>query len=400
MREELRILPVAALPDFRPGDDLAGAIAAAAPWLADGDIVVVTSKAVSKVEGRLLGVPPEPVAREAARQRAIEAEAVRVVARHRSTTITQTRHGFVLAASGVDASNVRPDELALLPLDPDRSAARLRGELHARLGVTVAVVVSDTMGRPWRNGLTDVAIGAAGMAPLRDYRGGIDTHGSELLLTEMADVDSVAAAAELVKGKVDGVPVAVVRGLFPVDDGRGASVLVRAPEQDMFRLGTRDVVPARRDTHVYADRPVDPAAIRRAVAIALTAPVPHRDAGWRFVHVASAQARSDLLTAFLAPEELRTAPEVLVPCLVLAGAPGTAGTLSMGAAVENLLIQLAAEGLGSRWRFPVPAEADAVRQVLDLPPDWEPMGAVTVGHPAGPGPDEPPPDVGDRLLLR
>ncbi len=400
MREELRILPVAGLPDFRPGDDLAAAIAGAAPWLLDGDVVVVTSKAVSKAEGRLVGVPADPAAREAARRKAIEAEAVRVVARHGATTITQTRHGFVLAASGVDASNVRSDELALLPLDPDRSAARLRADLHARLGVTVAVVVSDTMGRPWRNGLTDVAIGVAGMAPLRDHRGGSDTHGNELLLTEMADADSVAAAAELVKGKVDAVPVAVVRGLSPVEDGRGASALVRAPEQDMFRLGTRDVVTARRSVRVYADRPVDPELIRRAVAAALTAPAPSRSVTWRFVQVASAPARNHLLAALLAPAELLTAPVVLVPCLVGPGDQRTVRTLSVGAAVENLLVQLAAEGLGSYWRFPAPDEADSVRRALDLPPDWEPMGAITVGHPAGPVPDAPPPEVGDRLLMR
>ena len=186
MREPLQIIPVGGLPDFRPGDDLAAAIAEAAGWLRDGDVVVVTSKAVSKVEGRLIAVPADAQGKERAWQSAVEVESVRTVATHGRTKITQTRHGFVLAASGVDASNVRPDELALLPEDPDGSAERLRARLTELLGVVVAVVVSDTMGRPWRNGLTDVAVGVAGMAALRDHRGTTDTHGNDLVLTEMA----------------------------------------------------------------------------------------------------------------------------------------------------------------------------------------------------------------------
>ena len=215
---ELRVIPVPGLPDFRPGDDLAAAIATAAPWIEDGDVVVVTSKAVSKVEGRLLAGPADPVAREAARQRAVEAETVRVVAARGRTRIVQTRQGLVLAAAGVDASNVRPGELALLPVDPDASARALRDELKAVLGRTVAVVVSDTMGRPWRTGVVDVAIGAAGVRAVEDLRGETDTHGLRLEMTEVAVADELAAAAELAKGKLSAVPVAVVRGLSPVDD--------------------------------------------------------------------------------------------------------------------------------------------------------------------------------------
>lgn len=433
MREPLQIRPVGGLPDFRPGDDLGAAIAREAPWLQDGDIVVVTSKAVSKVEGRLVPTPADPQGREHARQAAVEAESVRVVATHGRTRITQTVHGFVLAASGVDASNVRPDELALLPEDPDGSAERIRARLRELLGVVVAVVVSDTMGRPWRNGLTDMAIGVAGMAALRDHRGTVDTHGNALEVTEMADADSVAAAAELVKGKVDGVPVAVVRGLSTVDDSRGSAPLVRAADEDMFRLGTRDVVAARRSIRAYSDRPVDPAVLRRAVAAALTAPAPHHTVPWRFLHVATAAVRSRLLDAMrdewaadlagdgFSPDSigrrlrrgdiLRTATELLVPCLVRDGshsypddrratAEHTMFTVAMGAGVENLLVQLAAEGLGSCWVSSTLFCADVVRRELDLPASWEPMGAVAVGYPAEPPPDRPPRDPGDHILVR
>ncbi|MBA2415772.1 MAG: coenzyme F420-0:L-glutamate ligase [Geodermatophilaceae bacterium] len=433
MREPLQILPVRGLPEFRPGDDLAAAIADAAPDLRDGDIVVVTSKVVSKVEGRLVPTPADPAGREHARQAAVVAESVRVVATHGRTRITQTAHGFVLAASGVDASNVRPDELALLPEDPDGSAGRILARLRHLLGVDVAVVVSDTMGRPWRNGLTDVAIGVAGMAALRDHRGTIDTYGNPLVLTEMADADSVAAAAELVKGKLDGVPVAVVRGLSTVDDGRGSGPLIRAADEDMFRLGTRDVVAARRSIRAFSDRPVDAALIRRAVAAALTAPAPHHTVPWRFVHVATAAVRERLLDAMrdqwasdLASDGLSTegitrrlrrgdilrgATELLVPCLVRDGAHDypdrrravaelTMFTVAMGAGVENLLVQLAAEGLGSCWVSSTLFCAEVVRRELDLPPGWEPMGAVAVGHPAEPPPERLARDPGGHILIR
>lgn len=433
MREPLQIIPVGGLPDFRPGDDLAAAIAEAARWLRDGDVVVVTSKAVSKVEGRLIAVPADAQGKERARQSAVEVESVRTVATHGRTKITQTRHGFVLAASGVDASNVRPDELALLPEDPDGSAERLRARLTELLGVVVAVVVSDTMGRPWRNGLTDVAVGVAGMAALRDHRGTTDTHGNDLVLTEMADADSVAAAAELVKGKADGVPVAVVRGLSIVDDDRGSAPLIRAADEDMFRLGTRDVVAARRSIRGYSDRPVDPALIRRAVAAALTAPAPHHTVPWRFVHVATVGVRERLLDAMrdrwaadLAADGfsadsvsrrlrrgdiLRRATELLVPCLVRDGshqypdarraaAELTMFTVAMGAGVENLLVQLAAEGVGSCWVSSTLFCADVVRGELDLPAGWEPMGAVAVGYPAEPPPDRPGRDPVEHLLVR
>ena len=164
----VEILPVTGLPEFRPGDDLTAAVAAAAPWLRDGDVVVVTSKAVSKCEGRLVPAPRDAQERDLLRRRLVDDEAVRVLARKGRTLITESRLGLVQAAAGVDGSNVGRDELALLPVDPDASAAALRAGLRQRLGVQVAVVVTDTMGRAWRNGQTDAAIGAAGLAVLHN----------------------------------------------------------------------------------------------------------------------------------------------------------------------------------------------------------------------------------------
>jgi coenzyme F420-0:L-glutamate ligase/coenzyme F420-1:gamma-L-glutamate ligase len=273
----LEIRPVRGIGDVTPGDDLVELIATAAPWLADGDILVVTSKIVSKSEGRLVEVPADGPERDEARAAALAAETRRVVARRGPTTIVQTHHGFVMAAAGIDASNVDKTHLVLLPADPDASARRLREGFRAR-GLEVAVVVSDTMGRAWRNGLTDVALGAAGIAPFRDHRGETDPYGNELQLTQMAVIDELAAAGELVKGKCDQVPVAVVRGYFPTADagadaGAGAAALLRDAAGDMFRLGTAearaegllDAARLPEEAHL-AGVPVDPAAIERALA--------------------------------------------------------------------------------------------------------------------------------------
>ncbi|MEP6599033.1 MAG: coenzyme F420-0:L-glutamate ligase [Actinomycetota bacterium] len=235
------------MPELRPGDDLCAAIAAHAPPLRDGDVLVVTSKVVSKVEGRLVALPStDPGARDQAREDAITAEAIRTVAQRGPLRIVQTRQGLVLAAAGVDESNVAKNELALLPLDPDRSARALRDALRERLGVHVAVVVSDSMGRPWRAGITDHAIGVAGLTAVLDVRGRVDSHGNTLLSTQIAVADEVAAAADLVKGKLGGVPVAIVRGLAVdgklADDGLGATTLIRSADDDMFRLGTAEAI--------------------------------------------------------------------------------------------------------------------------------------------------------------
>ncbi|MBI9115029.1 coenzyme F420-0:L-glutamate ligase [Sanguibacter suaedae] len=222
------------------GDDLAGVVADACPDLIDGDVVVVTSKVVSKSEGRIVAAED--------REAAITAETVRVVAvRERPDgpplRIVENRLGLVMAAAGVDASNTPDGTVLLLPLDPDASARALRAGLRERLGVTVGVVLTDTAGRPWRDGLTDLAIGAAGVRPLVDDRGTVDTHGRELSVTVTAVADEIAAAAELVKGKATRRPVAVVRGLAHLtteDDGPGARVLVRLGPADMFSEGTAE----------------------------------------------------------------------------------------------------------------------------------------------------------------
>lgn len=239
----LEVLPVLGIGEVAEGDDLVGIIAAAAPWLRDGDVLVVTSKIVSKAEGRLVDIPPAGPDRDAAREAVLAAETACPVARRGATRIVRTHHGFVMASAGIDSSNVEKNRLVLLPKDPDASARALRAGLRERHGADVAVIISDTMGRPWRNGLTDVALGVAGMAAIRDHRGDVDAYGNELHVTQMAVADELASAAELVKGKRDGVPVAVIRG-YPrsaaPDDSAGASVLVRSPEQDLFTLGTAE----------------------------------------------------------------------------------------------------------------------------------------------------------------
>ena len=190
-----------------------------------------------------------------------------MIARRGDLRIVQTRHGLVLAAAGVDASNVARDELALLPLDPDASAQRLRDGLRARAGVEVGVIVSDTMGRPWREGLTDAAIGVAGLTALTDPRGQLDTYGNELGVTRVAVADEIAAAADLVKGKLGGIPVAVVRGLAPdgklPDDGRGSRELVRGAQDDMFRLGTAEAMAVGRADAAGAQAAAPPLHARR-----------------------------------------------------------------------------------------------------------------------------------------
>ncbi|GAA5043999.1 coenzyme F420-0:L-glutamate ligase/coenzyme F420-1:gamma-L-glutamate ligase [Thermocatellispora tengchongensis] len=424
----IEIRPVTGIGEVRAGDDVAGLIAAAAPDLADGDILVVTSKIVSKAEGRLRAA--------ADRSAAIAEETVRVVARRGDTVISQNRHGLVMAAAGVDASNTEPGTVLLLPEDSDASARRIRAGLRERLGVRAGVIVSDTFGRPWRNGLTDVAIGAAGVKPVEDYRGREDTHGNPLSVTVTAVIDEIAAAAELVKGKLAGVPVAVVRGLAGLvteDDGPGARALVRAADDDLFRYGSRDVVFARRTIREFDDRPVDGEAVRRAVAAAIAAPAPHHTTPWRFVLLERPETRTKLLDAmrdaWIADlrgdgfteesiakrirrgDVLRDAPYLVVPCLVMDGshayrddrrnaAEREMFVVAAGAGVQNLLVQLAVEGLGSAWVSSTMFCRPVVRDVLGLPASWDPMGAVAVGHPAAPPRDRPPRDPAAFYVVR
>lgn len=201
--------------------------------LADHDVLVVTQKIVSKAEGRLVPIDPDdPLSHKAL----VEDEAVRIVRRRGDLIITETTHGFICANSGIDLSNVERGYAALLPLDSDRSARRIRDIVRARLGVAVGVIISDTFGRPWRKGLTDVAIGVAGIAGVVDLRGTPDALGRTMQVTEVAVADELASAAELVMGKSSGIPVAVVRGADP-EWFRDSSVgeLVRPPSEDLFR---------------------------------------------------------------------------------------------------------------------------------------------------------------------
>lgn len=229
----LQILPVEGMPEVRPGDRLADLLAEHADLVA-GDVVVVTQKVVSKAEGRLVALDPED---RDARLLLIEAESARVLRRRGDLVISQTAHGFVCANAGVDLSNVPEGTAALLPVDPDRSARRIRDGLRGRAGVDVAVIVSDTFGRPWRHGVTDVAIGCAGIAAVVDLRGTRDASGRELTVTEVAVADELAGAAELVMGKAAGVPAAVVRGVDPgwFGDGSVNEQIVRRPGDDLFR---------------------------------------------------------------------------------------------------------------------------------------------------------------------
>ena len=231
MTDRIEVLAVVGLPEVRPGDDLAALIAGAAD-LVEGDVVVVTQKVVSKAEDRLVDIDPEVGHRPL-----VERESVRILRRRGDLVIAETEHGFVCANAGVDLSNVEAGQAALLPVDSDRSARRIRDALRHRFSVDVAVVVSDTFGRPWRRGVTDVAIGCAGLRPVVDLRGTTDALGRELQVTEVAVGDEIAAAAELVMGKAAGVPVAVVRGIDPAWFGDGSVVddVVRSPDEDLFR---------------------------------------------------------------------------------------------------------------------------------------------------------------------
>lgn len=235
----LEVFGIDGIPEVRPGDDLAGMIGEAAAAgqgtaLVDGDVVVVTQKVISKAENMLVPVDPDdPLSHKPL----VERESVRILRRRGDLIVSETTHGFVCANAGIDLSNVDRGFAALLPRDSDKSARRIRDGLRAKAGVEVAVIVSDTFGRPWRRGLTDVAIGVSGIRAIVDLRGTEDSRGRELQVTEVCVADEIAGMADLVMGKATGIAAAVVRGVDPGWFGEGNVVreVVRHPSEDLFR---------------------------------------------------------------------------------------------------------------------------------------------------------------------
>lgn len=231
----ISVIPVVGLPEVRSGDVIAELIAGATE-LATGDVVVVTQKIVSKAEGRVVAVD-ESHRGAGSHRELVEQESVRILRRRGDLVVSETQHGFICANAGVDVSNVEAGTATLLPVDPDRSARRIRDGLRARAGVEVGVIVSDTFGRPWRRGLVDVAIGVAGIAAIVDLRGTTDTRGRALVSTEVCVADELAGAAEMVMGKSTNIAVAVVRGVDPTwfRESSVRGEIVRPPAEDLFR---------------------------------------------------------------------------------------------------------------------------------------------------------------------
>jgi len=396
--------------------------------LQDGDVVVVTSKIVSKAEGRVVVAE--------SRDDAISAQTMRTVATRGALRIVETRHGLVMAAAGVDASNTEPGTVVLLPQDPDESARRIRHEIQRRRSLRIGVVVTDTVGRPWRTGQTDIAIGAAGVHVALDLTDTLDGYGNRLAVTQPAVADEIAGAVDVAVGKTSDCPVAVVRGLphLVTDaDGPGARALVRPAADDLFRLGTLDVLASRRTVRSFTGQPVPAEIVMAAISDATTAPAPHHTTPWRFVLVEEAQSRTALLAAMADQwradlrqdgldeaaierrlrrgELLHLAPTLVVPCLVMDGshsypderrsaAERAMFLVAMGAGVENFLVSLAARGVGSAWVSSTLFCPDVASKALRLPEDWQPMGAVAVGYPAGPSTPRSPRDPTGFTLRR
>lgn len=419
----LRIDPLEGLPEVRPGDDLAEMLAPALATLGidDGDIVAVTQKIVSKAEGRVIEGDE--------RAEVVARETVRVVARRGDLVIAETAHGFVCANAGVDASNVEAGTLALLPEDPDGSAERIRVALGDRLGKTVGVVITDTFGRAWRTGVVNVAIGCSGLPAVIDLRGQPDHHGRELEATEVALADEVAAASGLVMAKAARVPAALVRG---VDRGGApdgvATDLVRAPDEDLFRASPLQSLHARRTIRSFGPGDVPREALEEAVLAACTAPAPHHTRPWRYTALTSPAARATLLAAMAhawradlgadgVPEEviarriaksdavLGAAPALIVPWLSFEGAhayPDDGRSraerdmflLSGGAAVQNLLLALSAQGLASCWISSTLFCPEATRSALGVEATWSPLGAIACGPMPTDADPRPRPSVG------
>lgn len=381
----IEIQPVEGIPDIRSGDDLVACLAGPleALGIRDGDVVAVTQKIVSKAEGRL--VPGDD------RSKWVAAETVRVVARRGELVIAQTRHGLVCANAGVDASNVEPGTLALLPDDPDASAVRLVAGLGDRVGARVGVVITDTFGRPWREGLVNVAIGCAGLPALVDLRGTPDQFGRALEATVVALADEVAAASGLVMAKASRVPAALVRGIqMSGGEGRGAD-LVRAPADDMFRESALVSISSWRPRGTFGPGEVSAGTVEEAVRAACTALAPLGTRPWRFIALTSAAAKRRLLAAVSNEDASLAAASVLMVLLVSfetahqhedlghAHAEREVLLLSAGAAIQNLMLAFHAQQIASGWVGPTMFNQQRARAALGVGDEWFAPGIVAVG---------------------
>lgn len=402
-RPPVTVLPVEGVPEVRPGDDLAAVLDAPLrkAGLLGGDVVVVTSKVVSKAEGRIVhGID---------RTDAVSAETVRVVARRGDLVIAETAHGFVCANAGVDASNVDAGSLALLPEDPDVSAARLRARLSASLDVRdLAVVVTDTFGRAWRTGVVNVAIGCDGLPAVVDLRGRADDRGRELEATEVALADEVAAASGLVIAKDARIPAAIVRGVDRLGGpDRQALDLVRPADEDLFRASPLQALYDRRAGRTFGPGAVPRSSLEEAIAAACTAWT-DRSTQRRFSVLVSEAARRRCIEAIeqrhrTSHEVLAAATVLIVPWLSLeSGNPSPdAGSarderemlvLSGGAAVQNLLLALSAQGLASSFIGSTTFADEETRATLGVDDGWLPLGIVACGPvPGDPAGDPRPP---------
>ncbi|MEP6476837.1 MAG: coenzyme F420-0:L-glutamate ligase [Actinomycetota bacterium] len=390
----VELIPLVGLPEFEPGDDLGLILAPAlrAVGVRAGDVVAVTQKIVSKAEGRL--------AAAADREAEVAAETVRVVARRGELVIAQTRHGLICANAGVDASNLQEGILSLLPEDPDASAERLRAALSTALRVDMAVVVTDTFGRPWREGVVNVAIGCAGLPSLLDLRGTPDHHGRAMETTVVALADEVAAASGLVMTKAAGVPVAIVRGVDRAGAPAGvARDLVRAPAEDLFRESSLQAVQSLEVARGFGPgrlpRPVVEEAVRAATAAG-------RARGWRFVAVDSPAGRHRVAVALALDPTSAAAALLLIPCAPLAEAnPPATELMAAGRTIQDLMLALHAQGVASAWTAVGPAEGRAILDALQLTGEPLPLGVVAAGPTPEGGASPPrPPDLPDLLRWR
>jgi coenzyme F420-0:L-glutamate ligase/coenzyme F420-1:gamma-L-glutamate ligase len=420
-RPGVQVVPVTGIPEIRAGDDLAAILADRLRPLdvGEGDVVVVTQKVVSKAEGR--------VVRDHDRDARVAEETTRVVARRGDLVIAETRHGFVCANAGVDASNVETGTLSLLPVDPDGSAERMRGALTASLGLErLGVVITDTFGRPWREGLVNVAIGVAGMPAVLDLRGTPDAGGRELDATVVAVADEVAAASGLVTTKADGIPAALVRGVRANGPNGTGRDLVRPPVEDLFRESPLQALHARRTIRSFGSGEVASATLEEAIRAACTAPAPHHTRPWRFNVLRSGPARRALLAAMaeawrvdlrrdgtsedviarrIAKSDgvLGAAPVLIVPWVSFEGshryddderatAERMMFLLSGGAAIQTLLLALHAQGVASCWISSTLFCQDETRDVLGMDERWTALGTVACGPmPEGGAPRPRPP---------